>query len=239
MPRIRIVFIGHAEKAFLAEQRRFREQVVSGDFSVEITSIKEGPETIEQSLDEAVASTAILREVLLAEREGADAVIVDCALDPILAASREAVRIPVIGAGQAAYALAITLGDRFSILAPLACLVSDYRRRVREYGLEAHLASVRSIDTEIRDLLGSAATEAFVKVGERAVEEDQADVLVLGCTGMSPAVPRLQERFDIPVVDPASAAIALAETLIRLKLSHSPVAFPRREGRPIAGLTVS
>jgi allantoin racemase len=226
MPRIRVIFIGHQQKEFIEEQKKFRERIVSRDFTVEISSIKQGPETIEQSLDEVLAAQAILSEVLLAEREGADAVIVDCALDPILSASRQAVRIPVIGAGQAAYALALTLGDRFSILGPLKCLIPEYRRRIHEYGLSGRLASIRSIDMEILDLLSDQAIQAFVREGRSAIDQDQADVLVLGCTGMSPVIPTLQQMLEVPVVDPASAAIALAETLIRLNLTHSRVAFP-------------
>ncbi len=226
MPRIRIVFIGHEQKEFLEEQRKFRESLVSREFAVEIVSIRHGPETIEQSLDEVLAGRAILAEVRRAERERSDAVIVDCALDPLLAACRQAVRIPVIGAGQAAYALAVTLGERFSILAPLAGLIPEYRRRVQEYGLSGRLASIRSIDIQILDLLSDSAVEAFIREGRAAVERDQADVLVLGCTGMSPAIARLRRRLDVPVVDPAGAAIALAETLIKLRLSHSRLAFP-------------
>lgn len=226
MPRIRVIFIGHEQKEFIEEQKKYRERIVSQGFTVEINSIKQGPETIEQSLDEVLAAKAILREVLLAEREGVDAVVVDCVLDPILSASRQAVRIPVVGAGQAAYALAVTLGDRFSILGPLKCLVPEYRRRIHEYGLSDRLASIRSIDVEILNLLSDQAIQAFVREGRQAIDKDQADVLVLGCTGMSPVIPRLQQMLDVPVVDPASAAIALAETLIRLNLTHSSVAYP-------------
>jgi allantoin racemase len=228
MPSIRVVFIGHEEKEFLEEQKRYREDIVSKDFSVQITSIKQGPETIERSLDEVLASQAILDEVTRAEKEGASAVIVDCALDPILSASRQAVRIPVIGAGQAAYALALTLGERFSIVGPLKCLVPEYRRRIQEYGLSGRLASIRSIEVEILDLLSEGAAQAFVREGRLAIDADQADVLVLGCTGMSPVVPRLQQLLEVPIVDPASAAITLAETLVRMHLTHSGVAYPYR-----------
>jgi allantoin racemase len=236
MPRIRVIFIGHQHKEFLQEQQKFRERIVSRDFTIEIKSIRRGPETIEQALDEVLAGEAILSEVLRAETDGADAVIVDCALDPILSASRQAVHIPVIGAGQASYALALTLGDRFSIVGPLKCLIPEYRRRIHEYGLSDRLASIRSIDVPILDLLSDQAIEAFVREGRLAIEDDQADVLVLGCTGMSPAMPRLQQMLEVPVVDPAGAAIALAETLIRLNLTHSGTAFPHKSLESHGGL---
>ncbi len=229
MVKIRIIFIGHKEKEFLAEQKKYRESIAFPGTNIEIASIKEGPETIEQNLDELLAGPAILQEVKRAEKEDAHAVIVDCALDPVLSALREAVNIPVIGAGQAAYALAITLGDRFSILAPLKSLIPCYRRRIQEYGLLTHLASIRSIDFGILDLLSHEAVRAFIHEGKLAIEKDGADTLVLGCTGMSPVIPNLQRNLDIPIVDPAIAAIALAQTLVKFGLSHSKRSFPGKD----------
>ena len=228
MTRIRVIFIGHEEKDFLSEQKGYREAIAGPDTSIEVVSIKQGPETIEQPLDELLAGPAILEEVVRSEQEGADAVVVDCALDPALAALREAVRIPVVGAGQSAFALAITLGDRFSILSPLRSLVPAYNRRIREYGLNFALSSIRCLEFGILDLLSEAASRAFVREGKAAVEEDGAEVLVLGCTGMSPAIPGLQEQFEVPVVDPAATAILTAQTLVRLGLAHSKLCYPSK-----------
>ena len=141
--RLRVIFIGHEEKEFLAEQKKYRESIVSSGIRIEVTSIKEGPETIEQNLDELLA-------------------------------------------GRAAFVLATTLGDRFSIISPLRSLIPVYRRRLQEYGLAAHLCSIRSIDFDILDLLSCEARDAFIRAGNLAVEEDGADTIVLGCTGMSP-----------------------------------------------------
>ena len=228
MKRLRVIFIGHEEKDFLVEQKKYRETIVGPDTVIEVVSIKHGPETIEQPLDELLAGPAILEEVVLSEHEGADAVIIDCALDPSLSALREAVGIPVVGAGQSAFALAITLGDTFSVLSPLKSLLPAYKRRIREYGLNFALASVRCLDFGILDLLSPEAADAFVREGRAAVEEDGAEVLVLGCTGMSPAIPKLQEQFEVPVIDPAATAILMAQTLVRLGLTHSKICYPSK-----------
>ncbi len=229
MGRLRVIFIGHERKSFLDEQKKYRESLVGPDTVIEVVSIRHGPETIEQPLDELLAGPAILEEVKRAEQEKVDAVIVDCALDPALAALREAVRVPVIGAGLSAFTLAITLGDTFSIISPLKSLLPAYKRRVREYGLNFALSSIRCLDFEILDLLSPEAANAFIQEGKAAVEKDGAEVLVLGCTGMSPVVPMLQKQFDVPVVDPAAAAICTAQTLIRLGLTHSGICYPSRK----------
>jgi len=221
MIRIRVIFIGHNHKEFIKEQREYRQSIASNDTQIETTSIKDGPETVEQDLDEIFAGPAIFKEAKQAEAEGVQAVVIDCALDPVLSGLREGVRIPIVGAGQAAFSIAITLGERFSILAPLKSLVPAYRRRIREYGLGQHCASIRSINFPILDLLSVEAKKAFIDTGVAAIEEDGANVIVMGCTGMSPAIPNIQEKLQVPVVDPAGAAIFLAETLIKMKLSHS------------------
>ena len=229
--RIRVIFIGHEAKEFLAEQKKYRETIVGADTRVEVVSITRGPETIEQPLDELLAGPAILEQVAAAEQDGADAVVVDCALDPSLAALREAVDIPVVGAGQAAFALAITLGDSFSVLSPLKSLVPAYHRRIREYGLNFALASVRCLDFGIMDLLSERASEAFVREGRAAIREDGAEVIVLGCTGMSPAIPKLQAQFDVPVIDPAAAAILTAQMIVRLGITHSKICYPSKSDK--------
>ena len=52
--RIRVIFIGHENSTFIAEQKKYRESLVSAGTRIEITSIKEGPETVEQNLDEVL-----------------------------------------------------------------------------------------------------------------------------------------------------------------------------------------
>jgi allantoin racemase len=226
--RLRIIFIGHNATEFLREQKKYRESIAAPGTDVEVTSITEGPETIEGDLDEIRAAPAILKEVTRAQDEGADAVIVDCAMDPCLSALREAVRIPVVGAGQASFAIATCLGERFSIICPLPSLVPAYRRRIRQYGLTEQLASIRSIDVPILDLLSPGAQRAFIEAGAAAIEKDGADTLVLGCTGMSPAVKAMQEKLRAPLVDPAGAAIAFAEMIVKLGLSQSALSFPMK-----------
>lgn len=211
--RLRVIFIGHDSEDFLREQRTYREAFAGPDLLVEVRSIQGGPETVEREIDEAEASYWLLKEARIAEEEGADAIMIDCAMDPSIQALRQAVSIPVIGAGQAAFSQALVLGDRFSIIAPLPSLVSAYRRRINEYCLQGRLASIRSISVPILDLLSHEAVEGFISEGILAVENDGADCIVIGCTGLSPAFPEIRERISVPVVDPVAAGIGYARSL--------------------------
>ena len=64
--------------------------------------IKLGPASIESAVDEVLAAPGVVEAAIKAESDGAQAVVIDCMLDPGLDAAREAVSIPVIGCGEAA-----------------------------------------------------------------------------------------------------------------------------------------
>jgi allantoin racemase len=53
-------------------------------------------------VDEVLAAPGVVDAAIKAEADGAEAVVIDCMLDPGLDAAREAVSIPVIGCGEAA-----------------------------------------------------------------------------------------------------------------------------------------
>ncbi len=76
--------------------------------------------------------------------------------------------------------------------------------------------TVLEIDAEPED-----AADALEREGERAIREDRADVLCLGCGGMVGLRERLQDRLGVPVVEGVPAAISIAEGLVRNRLRTS------------------
>ena len=71
--------------------------------------------------------------------------------------------------------------------------------------------------------LENPKTGAFEKISnviEQAVAIG-AEGIALGCAGMAEFAFDLQERHRIPVVDGVSAAVGLAQTLVRCRLSSS------------------
>ena len=60
-----------------------------------------GPLEIRSTHDARAAAPFVVQTIVEAAREGFDAVIVDCTADPGVAEAREAVSIPVVGAGEA------------------------------------------------------------------------------------------------------------------------------------------
>ncbi len=56
--------------------------------------------------------------------------------------------------------------------------------------------------------------KAVEREARHAVEEEGADVIVLGCTVMGPIADALANRLGIPVIEPGTAALKLAEAFV-------------------------
>jgi allantoin racemase len=194
---------------------------------ISVVNLSEGPQSIESECEEALAVPDFLRKAKDAERDGCTAVICDCFGDPGVRPAREAVDIPVVGPGEAAMLLAACLGQRFSVVTVLRSVFPLIEAVAWHAGVDRKLASIRSVDIPVLDL--TEKSRLVTKLYEemvRAVEEDDAHVLILGCTGMMGVARELETRLeagglDVPVVDPVAASLRLAETLAALKLRQS------------------
>jgi Asp/Glu/hydantoin racemase len=156
--------------------------------------------------DQASLAAASPKVVQLArEMAGdADALIVSCASDPGLAETRAAVDIPVIGAGSAAAAAAMTFGGRIGVLglgAHVPGPISDSlgeRMVLIEDGGRVDTPDGFLMPAGIFDTL--AAAHMLVDAG--------ADVIVQASTGLSSIgmADVLRRRLGVPVIDAVTAA---------------------------------
>ena len=186
-------------------------RVARPDTEISNVFLRSGPASVESAYDEALATPDTIAQVRQAEREGVDAVIINCMGDPGLDAAREVVSIPVIGPCETSMHVAAMLGHKFSVLAVLARIIPEFEDKAQKYGVRDKLASVRSIDLPVLDL--EKGREQFVsRAVDKAVEaikEDGAHVIVLGCTVLAGSItgtsyPLSRKAFSICWAKPAS-----------------------------------
>jgi allantoin racemase len=111
------------------------------------------------------------------------------------------------------------LGATFSIIVGRRKWIPQMRENVRAYGLESRLASFRPLGLGVPDYHADEAETArrFREAGRRAIEEDGAEVIILGCTASSGFYAELQAELGVPVIDSAIAAVKHAEYLIEVR----------------------
>ncbi len=195
---------------------------------IDSVGIDKGPSSIESRYDEIFSIPEIVKRVKEAEAEGVDACVINCFGDPGVRVSREAVNIPVMGPCESSLLVASSLCDSFSVITVLKSVGGLIRENAKISGVSEKLASVRAVDISVLDLHqdNEKTAVALYEEGKKALDEDGAEVLILGCTGMTGMAERLSKELGVQVIDPLPTAVKLAETLVSLKLTHSKLAFP-------------
>jgi allantoin racemase len=122
--------------------------------------------------------------------------------------------------------VACLLGHTFSIVTTSPRWKPMLEDAVRAYGLQDRCASVRTSGLAVLDLEArphEQVVETLLEEGRRAVAEDGAEVICLGCAGMAGLDKRLEEELGVPVLDSVVCAVKLAELLGDYGLSTSKV----------------
>jgi allantoin racemase len=125
---------------------------------------------------------------------------------------------PVVGIGEASMKIATMLGHSFSVVTTHRRSIPGKIAQARKYHLQEQLASVRAPD-EGRE--GFADQELFLTLSRAAVHEDLAEVIVLGCAGLSGTDKMIQQALGVPVLDGVICALILATGLVRYGVSTS------------------
>lgn len=201
--------------------------------TVSHTDIDTGTGSIESEFESAMSVPGTLAKIQEAERQGVDAVVIDCMGDPGLRAAREIASILVLGPAETGMHIASMLGHKFSVITVLPRLRASFENTAAIAGLSTKLASVRSVDIPVLELEADleSTRAALVKEAVAAVEEDHAEALIFGCTGLMGCALALREGLlargiDVPVIDPIPTAISVAAALLRVGLAQSKATFP-------------
>ena len=188
---------------------------------IEVECIKEAPSGIESYYDAAISEKYLLDKFEKWKGEY-DGFIVACHSDIGVDLLRELTDKPVIGIGEASMLFALPLGHKFSILSLKRKKIPQKEDLVRKYGLENRCASIRITG------LGVIATdeekrEKLIQEGMKAVEEDGAEVLILGCAGMAGFDKKIEKIVGVPVIDGVVSALMILESLNRYEVSTSKI----------------
>ncbi len=189
----------------------------AGGPEIKSVTLTEGPPGIQTQRDVDFVVPHLCKRI--AAENQADAFVIACFSDPGLHAARETTDRPVLGISECGITTALNLGQRIGIIAVMRQGIPRHTRYFRAMGVSDRIAGDVAVDLQVVELSDEAKTKSrMLAVGRTLKEEHDADVLVMGCAGMTRYRAALEDALGIPVVDPTQAAVGMALSLVQLGL---------------------
>lgn len=204
------------------EERRLRyiRPHLPPDVDVKVVINSGGPEFLDRARDFGTAKESMYRDFAEFDPTAVDAVVVSGALDPGLPELRSKARVPVIGPGEASLFVASVIGEPLTIITVDEHAVEATHQLLRQVPAKPEIVSIRSTETPVRAVMDDmpAARAALLEQCQRAVQEDGAGAIYLGCMiySMIDVMDDVRSSVNVPVIDPLaislSAALSCAES---------------------------
>ena len=184
--------------------------------AIACVTLREGPPGVQSQRDVDGIVGTLLKQAAALESEAA-AFVVACFSDPGMHALREQSARPVLGIAECGVLTALTLGQRFGVIAILPTSIPRHLRYFGAMGVLDRFAADLSIGLSVAELSdGSRTLGRMIDAGRALRDTHGADVLVMGCAGMARFRETLERELGIPVVDPTQATVAMAVGRVRL-----------------------
>ncbi len=192
------------------------------DTELSVVANESGPASIQSARDAARATPTMLDIVERANRDGVDAIIIACFSDPGLEAAKEVSSALVLGIEETSMHVASMLGHKYTILTPLATRIASKEQDVRRFKADPSCASVRALGMTVLETESDPVRTKgrIFEVARAAMEEDGAEVMILGCAGMTGYAEAIERELGILVLDPTSVTLKVAEGLVDLGIRH-------------------
>lgn len=170
---------------------------------VEVITNREGPAAIESDQDVMDCASSMMETL---RNHPADAYVVGCFSDPGLAMAREEFEVPVFGIAESSINVALEVSTSVGIIAGLEKAIPRHRVYWEKLGATGNVVGEIACGRGVLDLESEEAYQDVLAAGSN-LREAGAEVLVLGCAGMTQMADRLSQDLGVPVVEPCRAAL--------------------------------
>ena len=217
---MRILIINpNSSEAMRDAIQKTADDFADNEFEVICKSTLSAPPFIETYEDQIKAAPGMIQ--LIRENEDQfDAFIVACHSDINLDVLKKITNKLVVGIGEASMKMASMLGHRFSVVSIHQHSIPNKEALVHKYFLENYLASIKAPPEDMCDCGDEEKTYLAAKA---AIEKDMAEVIVLGCAGMTGLDKKLQEKLGVPVLDGVICALIITTGLVKYGVSTSKI----------------
>ena len=119
---------------------------------------------------------------------------------------------------------ALGTSDKISVVTVLPEVLPMINGFITKSGLEKRFAKTCVINMPVLHLGDiKLLVEALVDESKKAIEEDGAGAIILGCTAMTGVKEEVEKAIGdgVPVLESAQSALVMLETFVRMGLNHS------------------
>ena len=142
--------VGH--RNYLAKLLPHMKACTDSDFDLEFKTMTPSVTTV-HALSEFRFSRAVVRAAIQAEQEGYDVFFMNHFQDVGLYDARAAVKIPVLGLGEATLLHACMMGRKLGLIAIHPAFIPIHNEQIYRYGLQQRIAGIRTMDANISDYM--------------------------------------------------------------------------------------
>ena len=213
-----------ADRPYFTRLKEYLGSVSSPGCQVEVFGIQPGARYPGPITDFRCAAQAIAN-ALTAQERGYDAFVIGNFGEAGLAEARSAVRIPVIGLGEATMLHACTLGRKIGLVATTPVHIPYHQDQIARHGLHRRVIAVQAVQADVGQFNRAFDDERQYRSLREAFMAQAQPMLGLGIDVIIPAggYPMLlftrEQSFaigDATVLNGLPVAVAAAETAIGL-----------------------
>ncbi len=179
-------------------------------------------------------NSGLVKSMVDAEKEGAEAIVVNCWFDPGVETARQIIDIPVIGVCEASLHLASVMGSKLAVVTSQPEFIPTMEEQIYHYRMTPKAIAVRpvrstllGVPSEFEAILSGKygpICEDFIKIAEGCIA-DGAEVIIAGCALLAPllTLSGLTRIGKVPVLNPVLIGIKWAEMLVDLQKLGLPI----------------
>lgn len=213
----------------MALRCRILEEYTAPDTQLAMVCPQNSGVELNSALDVVLAAPEIVQLAADGQNAGFDAVVLYCFSDPVIEACREALRIPVIGGAQASCLAALNVCRSFGVILADEARLPEKKLFLRTLGVSPErIGQIAAVNLNGISPWADRETsfKKLLACGQKMMRETHTEAIVLGCLSFLGLAEPLSRVLDIPVIDPAVAAVTTAESIVRQRLFTSKVSYP-------------
>ena len=192
------------------------------DVDLHITNLDAGVPSVESFYDVAYAARYVVEKAMELEAAGSQGLVLYCFKDPMLAACKEVLNIPVVGLCDSAITMAHLVGERICVL---TSRINSQAQHYRE--LKGRVKRVDTLDIPVLEYKDHDKTGRAVDEKIAIAAADGCDVVVLACGSMLGFdFAAIEEKYQVQIIRPVACAMSAIDYMVRTGLRQSRLDYP-------------